>query len=60
MTSGEPTSVPPTRKTKIAAIGPTTGDHLRDELELNVTVVSPKPGASDLTKALVDFDTSHT
>lgn len=41
---------------KLAAIGPTTADHLRGTLSLQVDVVSAKPGPSDLAKAIAEHD----
>ncbi|KAH9919039.1 tetrapyrrole biosynthesis uroporphyrinogen III synthase [Fomitopsis serialis] len=44
---------------RIASIGPTTGDFLRNNLGLRVDVVSPKPNPASLAKAIVEFDEAH-
>lgn len=46
-------------RARIASIGPTTGDFLRDKLGLQVDVVSPKPNAASLAEAITQFDTAH-
>ncbi|TFY54566.1 hypothetical protein EVJ58_g8786 [Rhodofomes roseus] len=44
---------------RIASIGPTTGDFLRNNMGLRVDVVSPKPGPVPLAEAIADFDSTH-
>ncbi|KII83671.1 hypothetical protein PLICRDRAFT_119223 [Plicaturopsis crispa FD-325 SS-3] len=41
---------------KIAAIGPTTAQFLRDKLDLRVDVVPPKPTPEDLSNAIASHD----
>jgi len=44
---------------RIASIGPTTGDFLRNNLGLRVDVVSQKPNPASLAEAIVKFDGAH-
>lgn len=46
-------------RARIASIGPTTGDFLRDKLGLQVDVVSPKPNPASLAEAIAQFDAAH-
>ena len=46
-------------RARIASIGPTTGDFLRDKLGLQVDVVAPKPNAASLAEAIAQFDAAH-
>jgi uroporphyrinogen-III synthase len=41
------------RPARVAAIGPTTGDYLREELGLRVDVVADAPNADALVKGLL-------
>ena len=42
--------------TKIAAIGPTTRNFLKDKLHIRVDVVAPKPSPDALVGAIEAFD----
>ena len=44
------------RRTRLAAIGPTTAASMWDELHLRVDVVSAKPTPSDVVGAIVAYD----
>ncbi|KAI0632717.1 tetrapyrrole biosynthesis uroporphyrinogen III synthase [Trametes polyzona] len=49
----------PRRHARVAAIGPTTATFLRDELHLEVAVVSDKPTADALSEGVVEWDRNH-
>lgn len=42
---------------KIAAIGPTTADYIRDDLGLNIDVMAEEPDAEHILKAIMEYDT---
>jgi len=44
---------------RIAAIGPTSASHLREQLSLRVAVVSPKPNADALAGAISEYDVAN-
>ncbi|KZT00365.1 tetrapyrrole biosynthesis uroporphyrinogen III synthase [Laetiporus sulphureus 93-53] len=44
---------------RIAAIGPTTGSFLRDNLAMRVDIVSPAPNPESSAQAIAGFDASH-
>ncbi|KAH9955313.1 tetrapyrrole biosynthesis, uroporphyrinogen III synthase [Russula dissimulans] len=54
MAPGEPWRSVRLRRARVAAIGPTTGDYLRDKVGLFVEVVADEPRADSLTAALVN------
>jgi uroporphyrinogen-III synthase len=45
------------RRARLAAIGPTTAEYLREELGLRVDVVAEAPNADSLTVALLRWST---
>jgi len=54
MAPGEPWRGGRLHRARVAAIGPTTGDYLRDKVGLFVEVVADVPTADTLTAALVN------
>jgi len=54
MAQGEPWRGGRLRRARVAAIGPMTGDHLRDKVGLFVEVVAEEPRAESLTRGLVN------
>ncbi|EIM80151.1 tetrapyrrole biosynthesis uroporphyrinogen III synthase [Stereum hirsutum FP-91666 SS1] len=54
--SSSPPAPTPKCTARIAAIGPTTADFLREELKLEVEVVPHKPGAATLCKAIAQAE----
>ncbi|CAG8545924.1 6099_t:CDS:10, partial [Ambispora leptoticha] len=45
---------------KVAAIGPTTKEHLIMNKSINVSAVSPKPDSQSLAKAIFEYDSSSS
>jgi uroporphyrinogen-III synthase len=44
------------RRTKVAAIGPTTDSFLRDELHLHIHAVAPKPTPDEIVSVIKSND----
>ncbi|KZT65088.1 tetrapyrrole biosynthesis, uroporphyrinogen III synthase [Daedalea quercina L-15889] len=59
LSSGGSTQASERPLARIASIGPTTGEFLRDNLGLQVDVVSPKPNPTALAEAIAHFDATH-